>query len=204
MPETHEPILASIRRSADTIASLSRQAAAIATICDTVVAALQRGNKVLTCGHGGSAADALHMAEELLGRFLGDRRPLPAVALVADPTLLTCIGNDYGFEAIFPRQVEGLGQRGDVLVIFSTSGKGEGFKRAAEVARNKGVTTIALLGKGGGPLKPLVDHALVIEGDETARIQEAHTLVMHIVLEAVERAFAPGPEVRGQKSEGQK
>lgn len=190
MRDSDQPILASIQRSADTIASLSRQTLQIGTICDAVVAALKNGNKILTCGHGGSAADALHMSEELLGRFISDRRPLPAVALVADPTLLTCIGNDYGFEAIFPRQVEGLGQRGDVLVIFSTSGKGEGFKRAVEMAKNKGITTIALLGKGGGPLKPLVDHALVVDGDETARIQEAHTLIMHIILEAVERAFA--------------
>ena len=191
--DSDQPILESIQRSADTIASLSRQTLQIATICDAVVGALKGGHKILTCGHGGSAADALHMAEELLGRFLGDRQPLPAVALVADPTLLTCIGNDYGFEAIFPRQVEGLGQRGDVLVIFSTSGKGEGFKRAAEAAKAKGVTTIALLGKGGGPLKPLVDHALVVDGDETARIQEAHILIGHTICGAAEQQLGLVP-----------
>ena len=187
---TGDAILGSIQRSAAAIASLSKQAPAIEGICKVVVDALVRGNKVLTCGHGGSAADALHMSEELVGRFLSNRRSLPAVCLVADPTLLTCIGNDFGFEAIFPRQIEGLGQPGDVLVFFSTSGNGEGFRRAAEVARQKKLVTVALLGKGGGPLRPLVDHALVVESDETARIQEAHTLIMHIILEAVERQFA--------------
>lgn len=188
--ETRGEVIASVRASAVAIASLEQQADALAGICDAVVAALRQGNKVLTAGHGGSAADALHMSEELLGRFKADRRPLPAVALVADPTLMTCIANDYGFEAIFPRQVEGLGGRGDVLVIFSTSGNGDGYQRCVDVARDKGVTTVALLGKGGGPLSGRCDHELIVDHDETARIQEAHTLILHVILEAVEREFA--------------
>jgi D-sedoheptulose 7-phosphate isomerase len=177
----------SIGRSAAVIASLEQQASVIAAICRVITDRLAAGSKVLTCGHGGSAADALHLAEELTGRFDADRRPLPAISLVTDPTLMTCIANDYGFDAIFPRQVEALGQRGDVLVVFSTSGKGEHLRRTVETAKMRGVISVGLLGKGGGPLRSLVDHALVVESDETARIQEAHTLILHLMLEAVER-----------------
>lgn len=198
---TRSLIAASIDRSSQVIGSLAGHADRLAAICGVVVNALKRGNKVLTIGHGGSAADALHMAEELVGRFDADRAPLPAVCLAADPTLLTCIANDYGFPAIFPRQVQALGQKGDVLVIFSTSGNGQGLSRAAEVAAEKGVTRIALLGKGGGALRGRCDHELIVESAETARIQEAHTLILHIVLEAVDRQFAPGapgaPEAGG-------
>jgi len=143
-------------------------------------------------GHGGSAADALHMAEELVGRFDADRAPLPAICLVADPTLLTCIANDYGFAAVFPRQVEALGRQGDVLVIFSTSGNGDGLRRAADAAAQKRVKTIALLGKGGGGLKGRCDYELIVGSAETARVQEAHTLILHLILEAVDRRFAGG------------
>ena len=182
----------SIRRSAGVISSLEGQAGRIGTICDVVLDSLSRGGKVLTAGHGGSAADALHMAEELVGRFAAERRPLPAVCLAADPTLITCIANDYGFVQLFPRQVEAHGRAGDVLVIFSTSGNGEGLRKAVEVAKGRRVRTIGLLGKGGGGLRGLCDHEIIVASDETARIQEAHTLIMHIVLEAVDRKFAGG------------
>lgn len=180
----------SIADSARVIASLSSQSDTVAAITDATIAALESGNKVLTIGHGGSAADALHMAEELLGRFDADRRPLPAVSLVADPTLLTCIANDYGFESVFPRQIEGLGSQGDVLVVFSTSGRGEGLRRAVETAGSKGMVSIGLLGKGGGDIADLCSYALVVDSDVTARIQEAHTLVLHLILERVDRRFA--------------
>ena len=180
----------SIQRSAETIGSLGGQVDQLAAICEAVVGALRQGHKVLTAGHGGSAADALHMAEELVGRFISDRQPLPAVSLAGDPTLLTCIGNDFGFEQIFPRQVQALGRPGDVLVVFSTSGQGEGLLRAVGQARARDMITIALLGKGGGALKGQTDHELIVAGPETARIQEAHTLILHLVLEAVEREFA--------------
>lgn len=185
-------ILAHVDRSAAAVASLRDQAERIGAISACVVGALQQGKKILTCGHGGSAADALHMSEELVGRYKGNRRSLPAVCLVADPTLMTCIANDFGFEALFPRQVEGLGQAGDVLVIFSTSGNGNGFQKAVDAAKAKGMKTIALLGKGGGPLKGRCDFELIVASDETARVQEAHTVVMHIILEAVEKEFAGG------------
>jgi D-sedoheptulose 7-phosphate isomerase len=130
------------------------------------------------------------MSEELVGRFNADRRPLPAIALVADPTLMTCIANDYGFDGVFPRQVEGLGQEGDVLVIFSTSGNGEGLVRSVEAAKAKGVRTVALLGKGGGAIVGTVDAQVVVPSDVTARVQEAHQLIMHVILEAVDAEFA--------------
>lgn len=187
MSLTKQEMLAHIERSAAAVASLAKQTDAIDAIARCVIDALRAGNKILTCGHGGSAAEALHMSEELVGRYKGDRRPLPAIALVADPTLMTCIANDFGFEALFPRQVEGLGQKGDVLVIFSTSGAGAGFQRAVDAAKAKGVKTVALLGKGGGPLKGRCDHELIVASDETARVQEAHTVVMHVILEAVEQ-----------------
>lgn len=180
----------SIADSARVIASLASQSSAIDAIADAMITALESGNKVLTMGHGGSAADALHMSEELLGRFDADRRPLPAVSLVADPTLLTCIANDYGFECVFPRQIEGLGAKGDVLVVFSTSGRGDGLRRAVETARSKGLVSIGLLGKGGGEIADLCSYALVVDSGVTARIQEAHTLILHLILERVDRRFA--------------
>ena len=189
MNELQQKISASIADSAAVMASLDAQRDAIAAICQVIVDALKDGRKVLTAGHGGSAAEAMHMSEEFVGRFDQDRRPLPAVALTADGTLLTCISNDYGFDEIFPRQLEALGQPGDVLVIFSTSGKGDGFQRCVDIAAKRGVTTVGFLGKGGGPLAPRLDHAVVVASDITARVQEAHVCLLHVVLEAVDRAF---------------
>ncbi len=186
MDSIRQQLADSIRASAAVLSSLADQADRLSAICDAVVAALRSGNKVLTMGHGGSAADALHMAEELVGRFDKDRRPLPAICLAADPTLMTCIVNDYGFEHLFPRQVEAHGQEGDVLVVFSTSGNGQGLRRSIEVAKRKGLVSVALLGKSGGMVKGLADHELIVASQNTARIQEAHTLILHLVLEAVE------------------
>ena len=189
MSDPHHELHSSIQRSAALISSMTGQLDTIHAIGKAVVDALKSEHKIMTAGHGGSAAEALHMAEELVGRFKANRRALPGICLAADPTLLTCIANDFGFEDLFPRQVEALGQSGDVLVIFSTSGNGEGLKRAVQIAKSKKITTIGLLGKGGGILKGQTDHQLILSGDETARIQEAHTVVMHLVLEMVERAF---------------
>jgi phosphoheptose isomerase len=147
---------------------------------------LQNGGKLLTAGNGGSAADALHLAEELVGRFEKDRPPLPAICLSADPTLLTCIGNDYGFESLFSRQVEGLGKPGDILVIFSTSGKSVNLLAALEAARKKKVTTIALLGKGGGTIKGNTDYEIIVPSMNTARVQEVHTYILHSWLALIE------------------
>lgn len=188
MSELRRRLLASIEHASRVTASLADQAEALETICRVVVDAVRGGGKVMTCGYGGSAADALHMAEELTGRFDRDRPSLPAIALTADPTLLTCIANDYGFDRVFSRQVEGHGKPRDVLVLFSTSGKAAGLRLAIEAAKPRHVTTIALLGKGGGPLKGLADHELIINDQTTARIQEAHTVILHLILEQVDAA----------------
>lgn len=148
--------------------------------------AVTTGRHLYTAGNGGSAADALHLAEELIGRFDKDRRPLPAMALCADATSLTCIANDYGFEQIYARQVEALGRPGDVLVVFSTSGKSPNLLAALRAARARGVVTIGVLGKGGGPARDLVDHALIVPSAATARIQEVHTFILHAWLALVE------------------
>jgi len=151
-----------------------------------IAACLRAGGKLLTAGNGGSAADALHLAEELMGRFDRDRPALAAVALSADPTLLTCIANDYGFERIFSRQVEGLGRAGDVLVVFTTSGNSANLTAALRVARERGLKTIAVLGKTGGAARDLADHAIVVPSAVTARIQEVHTFILHAWLEQLE------------------
>jgi phosphoheptose isomerase len=147
---------------------------------------LQIGGKLLTAGNGGSAADALHLAEELVGRFEKERPPLPAICLNADPTLLTCIGNDYGFQCLFSRQVEGLGGPNDILVVFSTSGKSMNLLAAVEAARKKNVTTIALLGKDGGTIKGKADHEIIVPSMNTARVQEVHTYILHSWLALIE------------------
>ena len=160
-----------------------------------VVRALRAGGKVMTAGNGGSAAEALHMAEELIGRFRGNRRSLPGVALVADTTALTCIANDFGYDAVFSRQVEGLGRHGDVLVLFSTSGNARNLLQALEAARRKRIKVVCLLGRDGGQLAGRGDHELIVKGEATERIQEAHQVVLHLLLDQVERAFS-GSDLR--------
>jgi D-sedoheptulose 7-phosphate isomerase len=157
---------------------------------EVLVAVLKNGNKVLTCGNGGSAADALHMAEELVGRYKLDRRPLPAICLAADPTLLTCIGNDYGFEKVFSRQVEALAQANDIVIAFSSSGQSANLLGILETVRNKGAKSIALLGKSGGAMARKADYEFIVPSNETARIQEVHTLVLHTWLERIDAEFA--------------
>jgi D-sedoheptulose 7-phosphate isomerase len=171
------------------IDSLTTQESQIAQIADLCVTALRGGKKLLTCGNGGSATDAMHLAEELVGRYRGSRKSLPALALAADASVLTCIANDFGYEEVFARQVAAHGRPGDVLVAFSTSGKSENILRALRAARASGVTTVGFLGKGGGAAKDLCDHAVVIASDASERIQEAHTVLLHILCEAAEKAF---------------
>lgn len=148
--------------------------------------ALKAGKKLLTAGNGGSAADALHLSEELVGRFDKERPSMPSICLSADPTLLTCIGNDYGYDRLFSRQVEGLGQPGDVLVVFTTSGNSANLVLALEAARKKGVRTIAILGKSGGQAKGKADHEIIVPSNVTARIQEVHTFILHSWLSLIE------------------
>ncbi len=178
-----------IKESSQAIAGLAEQVDKIEEINQIIIDALLSGNKILTAGNGGSAAEAMHMAEELTGRFRTNRISLPAISLVADSTALTCIGNDFGFEYIFSRQIEGLGCQGDVLVLFSTSGNADNLRAALDEAHKKGMKVIALLGKDGGPLAGKSDCDLIAPGRVTERIQEVHQLLLHIILDAVEEKF---------------
>jgi D-sedoheptulose 7-phosphate isomerase len=152
-----------------------------------IAASLAAGGKVLVCGNGGSAADAQHLASELTGRFIKERRPLAAVSLTTDSSALTCIGNDYAFDEVFARPLRGLGRPGDVLVAISTSGNSANVRRAAEDARTLGLRVVGLLGRDGGAIKALSDVAIVVPNDATARIQEAHILVIHTLCGLIEQ-----------------
>jgi len=156
----------------------------------TVIAdALRAGGKAMFCGNGGSAADSQHLASELTGRFVNDRRPLAGLALSTDSSALTCISNDYAFDQVFERQVRGLGRRGDVLIAISTSGKSANVLRAVHASRELGISVVGLLGRDGGPLKALCDVALVVPSDTTARIQEAHIFIGHTLCALIEDAL---------------
>ena len=151
--------------------------------------ALQNKNTIFWCGNGGSAAESSHLAVELIGRFKNNRRSLPSLSLNADTSAITCIANDFGYDEIFSRQLEGLGKKGDVLVVLSTSGKSENILRVLRKAKDLGVVSIALLGKGGGIAASLSDLAIVIDSEETARIQEMHLLLGHTLCEYAEIAL---------------
>lgn len=148
--------------------------------------ALEEGKTIFWCGNGGSAAESSHLAVELIGRFKNNRRPLPSISLNSDTSAITCIANDFGYDEIFARQLEGLAKKGDVLVVLSTSGKSENVLRALRKARELDVTTIALLGKGGGTAASLANHTIIIDSSETARIQELHLLIGHTFCEFAE------------------
>jgi len=169
--------------------SLAGQAELIEAIAARVYETVAQGRLLLTCGNGGSATDAQHLAEELIGRYRSNRRALPAVALTADSAALTCIANDFGYDVVFARQIEGLGKPGDLLVCFSTSGNSPNIIAALRAARDHGLGTIALLGKDGGGARELADLALVVPVADTARIQEAHLQVLHYICEVVEVAI---------------
>jgi D-sedoheptulose 7-phosphate isomerase len=158
----------------------------VAKVSEILVNALRQGNKVLLFGNGGSAADAQHIAAELVGRFAFDRPALPALALSVNSSCLTAIGNDYGYEKVFSRQVEALARSGDVAIGISTSGNSPNVIWAMSTAKKIGLHTIALTGSKGGNLKAAVDHCICVPSDETPRIQECHILIGHIVSELVE------------------
>ena len=153
---------------------------------DEIFNAIQRGNKILTAGNGGSASDAMHLAEELVGRFNADRKALPAISLCSDPTILTCIGNDYGFEKIFSRQIEALGKPGDLFIIFSTSGNSKNLIEGIDAAQRHSLKTIALLGKTGGLCQTKSEISIIVPSNNTARIQEVHTFILHEWLYQIE------------------
>lgn len=151
------------------------------------VRALQAGGKLMFCGNGGSAADSQHLAAEMTGRFIQDRRALAAIALSTDSSALTCISNDYSFDEVFARQVQGLGRAGDVLVAISTSGNSRNVIRAVEEARKLGIQVIGFLGRDGGALRALCDVPIVVPSPVTARIQESHILIGHTLCGMIEQ-----------------
>jgi D-sedoheptulose 7-phosphate isomerase len=153
---------------------------------DAAIATLRSGNKILICGNGGSAADAQHFSAELVGRYKKERKGLPSIALSTDTSAVTAISNDYGYDKVFSRQVEALGNKGDMLFLISTSGNSPNLLEAAKKAKEKGIRTAGLLGKGGGKLLPLCDKALVVPSDNTPRIQEMHGMAIHMMCGLIE------------------
>ena len=160
-------------------------------VAQRLIAAFGAGSRVYTFGNGGSATEAAHFAEELVGRFLRERRPLPAQSLSVDASALTCIANDYSFDEVFERQVRGFVLEGDVVVGFSTSGRSPNVVRGLAAARELGATTVLFGGGSGGPAAEQADHALVVPSDSTARVQELHVLLLHLILDQVD-AWAAG------------
>jgi D-sedoheptulose 7-phosphate isomerase len=187
-----EPIALYLKRSAEALSRAAGDAAlhaTIAQIADRISTTLSGGGKLLLAGNGGSAADAQHLAAEFLSRFRSDRRPLPALALTTDTSVLTAIGNDYGFERVFERQVRGLGRKGDAFLAISTSGKSPNVLAALRAAREIGVTTIGFTGASGGGMKDLCDLCLCAPSEETAIIQQIHIVAGHAICDVVERAL---------------
>lgn len=156
---------------------------------DLILGCLAQGGRILACGNGGSSLEAQHFTSELVGRFRLERRPLPGIALSADGGAVTGIGNDYGYEQVFARQIHALGRPGDALVALSTSGRSPSAVAALEAARELGLRTVALTGEGGGQLAPLADVAIRVPSTSTARIQEIHLLVIHLVCERIDAAY---------------
>lgn len=155
-------------------------------VAQAIVGAMADGGRVYAFGNGGSAADAQHFTAELVGRYRRERRPLPAFSLTTDPSAVTCIGNDYSFADLFARQVEGVVSAGDVVVGITTSGNSENVVRGLEAARARGAVTVALTGGSGGKVAALADHALVVPAGTTARIQEMHILMIHMICERID------------------
>jgi len=188
----HDIAAAYLRRSLDVIERAVADPAfnaALLAIARTIEASLRAGNKVMLAGNGGSAGDAQHIAGEFLSRFRVDRHPLPAIALTTDSSVLTAIGNDYGYEQVFERQLRGLGRRGDVFIAISTSGKSPSVLAALRAAREIGVTTVGVTGTapGAAAMRPLCDHVLAAPSDDTPLIQQIHITAGHAICEIVER-----------------
>jgi D-sedoheptulose 7-phosphate isomerase len=165
----------------------------IATIAAVIARAIGGSGKLLLAGNGGSAADAQHLAAEFLSRFVSDRRPLPAIALTTDTSVLTAIGNDYGFEHVFERQVRGLGKPGDAFLAISTSGRSRNVLAALRAAREANVATIGFTGRNAGEMAALCDHCLCVPADETAIVQQIHIVAGHAICGLVERAISRNP-----------
>jgi len=164
----------------------------IVTVAKACVEVYRQGKKTLLAGNGGSAADAQHIAAELVGRYGFDRPSIPSLALTTDTSNLTAIGNDYGYDKVFSRQLEGMGQEGDLFIGISTSGNSQNIINAFESAHHKGITTVALVGRDGGKMAAMANYAIIIPSNATPRIQESHILVGHIVCDIIEKELFGG------------
>jgi D-sedoheptulose 7-phosphate isomerase len=194
----NDPVAEHFRRSCETLSRAAddpKLLAAIHVIADVITAAFRAGNKLLIAGNGGSAADAQHIAGEFLSRLNFDRNPLPAIALTTDSSVLTAIGNDYGFDRTFERQVRGLGTPGDIFVAISTSGRSPNIIAALKAAREAGLITIGLTGSfATSAMPPLCDYCLAAPSGETPLIQQIHIVAAHAICGLVERSLFPGPK----------
>lgn len=187
-----DPIAAHFERSLTALKLMTQDAALLVSarkIAAVIIAALRTGNKLLIIGNGGSAADAQHVAAEILGRYKQDRSAWAAIALTTDTSALTAIANDYGFEQVFARQVEGLGQRGDVLLALSTSGRSPNILAALQKARERGLVTIGFTGLKGEALRAFCDHLLVAPSDDTPVVQQIHLTVAHGICDEIEQTM---------------
>jgi len=185
-----DTIRKAFEESSANYATLADQAESIAQIAEEIVSRLRRGGTVMFCGNGGSAADSEHLAAELQGRFMKERAPLAAVALTANSSALTALGNDYGFEEIFERQIRGLGKPVDVLIAISTSGNSKNVIRALEAAKSIGMYAVGLTGRSGGAMSNCCDAVVRVPSDDTPRIQEMHIGVGHAICQIIEDAFS--------------
>lgn len=186
MSDISQHLQESIRTACDTFELLNELAPSVAQAVDAMADCLRGGRKFLVCGNGGSAADGADFSAEFGCRFVADRRPYPALNLAQGGSLMSAIGNDYGFDEVFARQVAGLGQKGDVLVAITTSGKSKNILRALEEGRKLGLTTVALLGRDGGPARGMAEIELLVRSENTARIQEAHKFLLHVICSLVD------------------
>jgi len=163
-----------------------------------IVTCLKRGNKVIVFGNGGSAADAQHIAAELIGRFQKERKSLPAISLTTDSSIITSLANDYSFDVVFSRQCESLVSKGDVIIGISTSGRSKNVQEGIKIAKKKGGITIGLLGNGGGTIKRFVDVSIEVPSTNTARIQEVHRVIYHAICDIVEKELAKAKKTKGK------
>ena len=185
-----DAIIATFQASIDTKQALindTKRLEGLLEVANVASSTIKAGHKIMLCGNGGSAADSQHIAAELIGRFEKERRSMAAIALTTDTSAITAIGNDYGYDQVFARQVEGLGQSGDLLIGISTSGNSKNVVKAMEVAQSKGIRTVALVGdKPEGAMQAIADYVLAAPSTNTARIQECHILIMHTLCQLVE------------------
>lgn len=180
-----------VRQLQQDLEGLSAHAATLTGLSEAILNSIRNGGKLLTCGNGGSSAEAAHFAEELTGRFYRERQSLPGMCLSIDGTLLTCIGNDYGYDEVFARQVTSLGNPGDVLVGFTSSGNSETVIRAIKAGKERGLITGIFSGKDGGRSKGLADYEIIVKSvsPSSMRIQECHQILMHVACEIIETGF---------------